>query len=82
MDALKLIGRFAEFEVTVQGSQLMFRDTNQRNINYKKMTAITSTLFQVGNDYQVVFESKNGLFYAIKIYWDDGYEDKISKSDK
>ena len=82
LNALKLIGRFAEFEVALQGSKLMFRDTNQRNSNYKKMTGITSTLFQVGNDYQVEFVIKNGLFNSIKMYWDDGYEDKISKSDK
>ena len=82
LNALKFIGRFAEFEVALQGSKLMFRDTNQRNSNYKKMTAITSTLFQVGNDYQVEFVIKNGILNSIKMYWADGYEDKISKSDK
>ena len=78
----KFTGRFAEFEVTLQGGQLMFRDVNRPTINYKKMIAITPTLFQVGNDYQVEFVIDNGLCKSFKMYWDDGYEDKIDKSGK
>ena len=61
----------------------MFRDTNQPGINYKKMTAITPALFQAGNDYQVEFIiEKDGSCTAIKMYWDDGYEDNIPRSNK
>ncbi|MDQ6755990.1 MAG: S41 family peptidase [Bacteroidota bacterium] len=80
LQASKFTGRFAEFEVVLQGGQLMFRDTNQPTIKYKKMIAITPTSFQVGSDYQVEFINENGLYNSIKMFWDDGYEDKSSKS--
>lgn len=79
LDASKLTGQFAEFEVTLQGNQLVFRDTNQRTVSYKKMNAVTSTLFQVGNDYQVEFIFENGLCNSIKMYWDDGWEENMKR---
>ncbi|HEV7781319.1 MAG TPA: S41 family peptidase [Chitinophagaceae bacterium] len=83
VDAAKFTGRFAEFEILLRDGQLLFRDTNQPVITYKKMTAISSTLFQVGYDYQVEFIiENNGLCHSIRMYWDDGYEDKISRSGK
>jgi hypothetical protein len=82
LEASKFTGRFAEFEVSVQGGELVFRDTNHRTIYYKKMIAITPTLFQVGNDYQVEFLIENGMCNAVNMFWDDGYTDKIDRSDK
>lgn len=80
-NAAKFIGRFAEFEVTVKENQLMFRDTNQPNNNPKKLTAITSTLFQVGNDYQVEFTiEENGSCNSIKMYWDDGWVETVKRT--
>jgi C-terminal processing protease CtpA/Prc len=79
LNASKLTGQFAEFEVTLQGDQLMFRDTNERTVKYKKMSAVTPTLFQVGNDYQVEFILENGLCTSIKMYWDDGWEESMKR---
>lgn len=80
-NAAKFIGRFAEFEITVKENQLMFRDTNQPNNNPKKLAAITSTLFQVGNDYQVEFIiEKNGSCNSIKMYWDDGWVETVKRT--
>jgi|SRR5215204_467369 len=80
-NAAKFIGRFAEFEITVKENQLMFRDTNQPNNNPKKLTAITSTLFQVGNDYQVEFTiEENGSCNSIKMYWDDGWVETVKRT--
>ena len=80
-NAAKFIGRFAEFEITVKENQLMFRDTNQPNNNPKKLTAITSTLFQVGNDYQVEFIiEENGSCNSIKMYWEDGWVETVKRT--
>lgn len=80
-NAAKFVGRFAEFEITVKENQLMFRDTNQPNNNPKKLTAITSTLFQVGNDYQVEFIiEENGSCNSIKMYWDDGWVETVKRT--
>lgn len=80
LDASKLTGQFAEFEVTLHENQLLFRDTNQRPVSYKKMNAVTSTLFQVGNDYQVEFIFEDGLCNSIKMYWEDGWEENIKRT--
>lgn len=80
-NAAKFIGRFAEFEITVKENQLMFRDTNQPNNNPKKLTAITSTLFQVDNDYQVEFIiEENGSCNSIKMYWEDGWVETVKRT--
>ena len=80
-NAAKCIGRFAEFEITVKENQLMFRDTNQPNNSQKKLIAITSTLFQVENDYQVEFTiEENGSCNSIKMYWEDGWVETIKRT--
>lgn len=80
-DYAEAVGRFAEFEITISDNQLLFRDTNQRRKDYKKLIAITPTLFQVEKDYQVeLVKDTNGKFSAIKILWDDGWTEVVQKS--
>ncbi|MBL7979873.1 MAG: S41 family peptidase [Bacteroidetes Order II. Incertae sedis bacterium] len=79
----KFVGKYEYFEVTVSNNQLYFMDTK----NFKKavdMIPISNTLFQIGYDYQVEFIiSKNsGDCTGMKMFWDDGYEEIISKSNK
>lgn len=81
-ETLTFTGRFAEFEVSLQEGHLMFRDTNQPGKNYKKMTAIASRFFQVGNDYQVEFiMENNGSYSSIQVSWDDGWSETIKRSE-
>lgn len=80
-DATKYTGRFAEFEITVKEGQLMFRDVNQPGNNPRKMIALSTTFFQVGNDYQVEFiMNEHGVCSSIKMYWDDGWVEIIQRS--
>lgn len=75
------IGRFQEFEVSILENQLIFRDTNQKNSDPRKAIAVTNKLFQIGSDYQVEFiADTNNLCNSIKMYWDDGYEETISRT--
>lgn len=83
LDSAKLArftGRFAEFEITKQGSNLYFRDVNQSNKTPFQMTPISLTLFQVGEDYQVEFMNESGgQFQSINLSWSDGWAEKIDK---
>ncbi|WP_343660826.1 S41 family peptidase [Chryseobacterium sp.] len=76
----KFIGGFQEFEVTLLDNQLMFRDTNQKSNDPEKAIAITTHLFQIGNDYQVEFITSNDICNVIKMYWDDGYQETINRT--
>ncbi|AYQ34189.1 hypothetical protein DTQ70_19405 [Runella sp. SP2] len=83
LDSAKLArftGRFAEFEITKQGTNLYFRDVNQSNKTPFQMTPISLTLFQVGEDYQVEFMNESGgQFQSINLSWSDGWAEKIDK---
>ncbi|MDP9955466.1 archaellum component FlaF (FlaF/FlaG flagellin family) [Epilithonimonas hungarica] len=80
-EATRFTGQFSEFEVTLSGNQLMFRDTNQKSNEPRKAIAITANLFQIGTDYQVEFiTDSNNVCNAIKMYWDDGYEETIDRT--
>jgi hypothetical protein len=80
-DAQKFTGLFAEFEVILKEGVLMFRDIHQPGNNYGKLISITWQLFQVGTDYQVEFIlDKGGKCNAIKMYWDDGWEETIQRT--
>lgn len=80
-ETTKFIGRFQEFEVSILENQLMFRDTNQKSSNPRKAIAVTNKLFQIGSDYQVEFiTDSNNVCNSIKMYWDDGYEETINRT--
>ncbi len=75
------VGRFQEFEVSILENQLMFRDTNQKSSDPRKAIAVTNKLFQIGSDYQVEFiTDSNNVCNSIKMYWDDGYEETINRT--
>lgn len=80
-DLTRFTGRFQEFEVTLSDNQLMFRDTHQKDSEPQKAVAITNHLFQIGSDYQVEFitDSKD-VCNAIKMYWNDGYEETVNRT--
>ena len=80
-DYTQATGRFAEFEIAISDNHLLFRDTNQRTKDYKKLIPITPTLFQIERDYQVeLVKDTNGHFSSIKMFWDDGWSEIIQRS--
>ncbi|WP_048506643.1 S41 family peptidase [Chryseobacterium angstadtii] len=77
----KYTGRFAEFEITKQDSQLYFRDVNQNSKVPFPMIAISQTLFQIGGDYQIEFINlSNDKFQAVNMSWSDGWSEKIDRT--
>ncbi|WP_407481149.1 S41 family peptidase [Elizabethkingia meningoseptica] len=78
-DLKKYAGRFAEFEISVVGNELLFRNTNSPDDSLQKMIPITNTLFQVGLDYQVNF-LKDKNYNTIKMYWSDGWAEDIDRT--
>ena len=77
----KFTGRFAEFEITKQGGNLYFRDTNQKSETRFPMIPVTQTLFQIGGDYQVEFiDESDGKFQSINMSWSDGWTEKINRN--
>jgi hypothetical protein len=44
------------------------------------MIRIEKDFYQAGEDYQLRFESlKNGQYQNVRIFWSDGYSEKISR---
>ena len=81
VQAEKFTGRYAEFEITLNKNDLLFRDVNQPDGQFKKMTAITPVLFQAGNDYQLEFiTDEKGIYNSIQIYWEDGWLEIIKRT--
>lgn len=79
--ALRFLGRFREFAVTLKEGALYFRDTNQRSGDATSMVPITATVFQVGLDYQVEFIlDAEGRCNRIRMYWDDGWIEDTERS--
>jgi retinol-binding protein 3 len=76
------LGEYEYFEVTLKDNQLHFMDKKNHQIPIKA-TAITNTLYQIGDDYQIEFViGEKGICTAFKMYWDDGYEETILKNKK
>ena len=81
-DYEKATGRYAEFEISIKEAVLVFRDTNQPTVTYKRMIPITSSLFQVENDYQVeLLKDEQGQYRSINVSWEDGFSEIIKKTD-
>ena len=79
-DLRKFIGKFEEFEFSIHESQLFCTNTHQIN-KIDKLIPVSPVLFQIDNESQVEFiADEKGLYSAIKLYWNDGFVDKISKS--
>ncbi len=79
---LKFLGEYEYFEVTLEGNQLFFMD--KKNFKHpEKMIAITDTIYQIGEDYQIEFLiDKGGFCISMKMAWDDGYTEIILKNKK
>ncbi|MCW2950736.1 MAG: hypothetical protein JWN41_1749, partial [Thermoleophilia bacterium] len=73
-------GSFEEFLFTLDDGSLYCRNTHQ-NDKKEKLTAITEHLFKIDEQSQVEFiTDKNGIVSEIKLFWDDGWVDRIKKS--
>lgn len=76
----KFVGRFAEFEITQVGNELLWKDVNNHK-TANKLIPITSTLFQFLQDYQVEFLfDEKGVCNAIRMYWDDGWVEDTKRT--
>jgi hypothetical protein len=79
-DLRKFIGKFEEFEFSIHESLLFCTNTHQIN-KIDRLIPISPVLFQIDNESQVEFiADEKGLYSTIKLYWNDGFVDKISKS--
>ncbi len=77
---LKFTGQFEEFEFSIQDSQLICTNSHQKN-KTDRLIPISSTLFQIDNESQVEFVSNDkGICNIIKLHWNDGWVDTISRT--
>ena len=76
------VGEYEYFEVTLKDNQVHFMDKKNHKMPIKTK-AITDTLYQIEDDYQIEFVmDEKGKCTAFKMYWDDGYEETILKNKK
>lgn len=79
----RYLGRFAEFEVALMDGRLTFTDTNQPKRTPLPLVPVSTTLFQAGGDYQVEFiGDTDGVYRAIKVFWEDGWMEEIARADR
>jgi retinol-binding protein 3 len=76
------VGDYEYFEVRAKDNLLLFKDTKNHQEPIQA-TAISDTLFQIGDDYQIEFlMDDKGNCTAFKMFWDDGYEEMVLRNKK
>lgn len=73
------IGQYGQYKVILQNNQLMVAEVYGRTVNYVPMRAISPTLFQVGEAYQLEFIKENGKCTSFMMHFKTGYVDQFTK---